>query len=243
MRKAIDIIGKKFNKLTVISLAERIGKDGQKYWNCKCDCGNTSVVRSDAVRKGRTKSCGCNKHNNLLGQKFGRLLVVERVSRGKTSFYWRCICYCGSNKEVILSGNALLCRNTKSCGCLKNRHNSNHPCFNGYKKITGTMWRRITDGAKSRNYNFDLTIQDAWEVFEKQNNKCALSGIKIVFGETRKEETTASLDRIDSSKGYTKDNIQWTHKDINWMKNKFDQGYFIELCKKIAKNNYYFKKG
>ena len=52
-----------------------------------------------------------------------------------------------------------------------------------------------------------------------------------------KSKTTASLDRIDSSKGYTTDNIQWVHKDINIMKNDYGNDYFIEICKKVAKNN------
>ena len=47
---------------------------------------------------------------------------------------------------------------------------------------------------------------------------------------------TASLDRIDSTKGYSKDNIQWVHKDINCMKMDFSQQYFIDLCVKVAKN-------
>ncbi len=47
-------------------------------------------------------------------------------------------------------------------------------------------------------------------------------------------ERTASLDRIDSSKGYTKDNIQWVHKHVNLMKHKFDQKYFVDICKLIA---------
>jgi hypothetical protein len=50
-------------------------------------------------------------------------------------------------------------------------------------------------------------------------------------------EHTASLDRIDSSKGYCEDNVQWVHKDINRMKNTFDQDYFISLCKLIAENS------
>jgi hypothetical protein len=54
-----------------------------------------------------------------------------------------------------------------------------------------------------------------------------------------KEErlTTASLDRIDSSKGYVIDNVQWLHRDINMMKQRFSQEYFINICKHIAENN------
>ena len=48
---------------------------------------------------------------------------------------------------------------------------------------------------------------------------------------------TASLDRIDSSKGYTKNNVQWLHKDINIMKRDFPEEKFLFLCKQIVKNH------
>jgi hypothetical protein len=48
---------------------------------------------------------------------------------------------------------------------------------------------------------------------------------------------TASLDRIDSSKGYEEGNIQWVHKHINFMKRTYSQEYFIDMCKKVADNN------
>ena len=45
------------------------------------------------------------------------------------------------------------------------------------------------------------------------------------------------MDRIDSTKGYIKGNVQWVHKTVNIMKNTFDNTLFINLCKKIAENN------
>ena len=60
--------------------------------------------------------------------------------------------------------------------------------------------------------------------------------MNIEFGKMRHNKSTASLDRIDSSKGYTIDNIQWLHKDINKMKWDFSQEKFLELCKKIVNN-------
>lgn len=64
----------------------------------------------------------------------------------------------------------------------------------------------------------------------------ALSGLKIELSINRKNQT-ASLDRIDSSKGYIEGNVQWLHKDINQMKINFNQKDFIKYCKLIAKNN------
>ena len=62
---------------------------------------------------------------------------------------------------------------------------------------------------------------------------CALSGVKLIMP-TSKNKATASLDRIDSTKDYTLDNVQWVHKDINRMKNVYTQEYFIEMCKRVA---------
>jgi hypothetical protein len=47
-------------------------------------------------------------------------------------------------------------------------------------------------------------------------------------------ETTASLDRINSKKGYTKDNVQWVHKWINFMKQDLDEEEFITFCEAIV---------
>ena len=77
-----------------------------------------------------------------------------------------------------------------------------------------------------------------WDLFIKQNKKCALSGLDIEFSRKLKDgTTTASLDRIDSSKGYIQNNVQWVHKDINRIKQNLDQEKFIELCKMVAKEN------
>lgn len=54
----IDIAGKKFGNLTVISRAENRG-GYRSFWNCECDCGNGALVRGDRLRNGEIKSCGC----------------------------------------------------------------------------------------------------------------------------------------------------------------------------------------
>jgi hypothetical protein len=48
--------------------------------------------------------------------------------------------------------------------------------------------------------------------------------------------TTASLDRKDSSKGYTKDNVQWIHKTINFMKGQMSDQEFVSWCKLVCTN-------
>ena len=65
------------------------------------------------------------------------------------------------------------------------------------------------------------------KLFYEQMGKCKISGIDLIMT-PKGNHQTASLDRIDSSKGYTEDNIQWVHKDINWMKNSFKEDVFLK---------------
>lgn len=55
------MIGKNFGKLKVISELEKRAKGGGKQYLCQCECGNTTIVRSDHLKSGHTTSCGCNK--------------------------------------------------------------------------------------------------------------------------------------------------------------------------------------
>lgn len=95
--------------------------------------------------------------------------------------------------------------------------------------------------AKNKNLDFNIDGDYLWSLFLKQNKKCALSGLEICFpqawGAKSKTKITASLDRIDSNKGYIKGNIQWVHKTINSMKMDMTDKEFINLCKMVAKNS------
>lgn len=54
----IDITNQKFNFLTVIKLDHKNSK-GIYIWLCKCDCGKLHLTKADALKSGKTKSCGC----------------------------------------------------------------------------------------------------------------------------------------------------------------------------------------
>lgn len=58
MGRFIDLTGKRFGRLIVLERAEN---DNQKkpQWRCECDCGNQTVVRANALRRGTIVSCGC----------------------------------------------------------------------------------------------------------------------------------------------------------------------------------------
>ena len=114
--------------------------------------------------------------------------------------------------------------------------------YKGYGLIHSSFFSKIKSDAKRRNLEFNLTIKDAWKLFLKQKGVCAISGRQINFAKTAtkkadRDDRTASLDRKDSKKGYTKSNCQWLHKVVNIMKSNFSEEEFIKFCKDIAKNN------
>ena len=230
----MDLANKKFGELTVIDkVCPQIGRTVK--WNCICNCGNRTIVRQNNLVGGGTKSCGQHVYNNLVGKKFHHLTVKNQgngISYGSAKkISYICECDCGNIVEI--TAQSIVNGNTKSCGCFKKKRNI-EVNFKGYKDITGEYWSNVKEGAKRRNLEFAITLTEVWELYEKQNRKCALSGVEIIFGPTGKN--TASIDRIDNKRGYILDNIQILHKDINIMKNKFEQEYFIGVCQKISKN-------
>ena len=62
MGVTIDLKGKVFGKLTVVDRADN--KNRAPMWNCECSCGNTKIVNGGSLRRGYTKSCGCNQGIN-----------------------------------------------------------------------------------------------------------------------------------------------------------------------------------
>lgn len=64
-----DLTGKVFGKLTVVSRGEDYVSPGKEKhhvrWNCLCDCGKMTLVSSNQLVSGKTRSCGCLKVGNL----------------------------------------------------------------------------------------------------------------------------------------------------------------------------------
>lgn len=186
--------------------------------------------------KDRHKNRGGHNKIDLTDKPFGKLTVVKDTGKRKSRRpIWLCRCECG--KEVEILGKYLLCGDTKSCGCITkgNAHNRT-----GYKNLNGSYYGNVKRSAIKRGIPFEITPQEMLEVLEKQNYLCAFSKkpIKIVDNiRDQRDEQTASLDRIDNNKGYTKDNVQWVHKVVNIMRNKLEVADFIGWCKIIASLN------
>lgn len=174
-----------------------------------------------------------------IGKKFNKLTVISyagfiKDSSGSNRSYFNCLCDYGGNKKVKFD--YLRKNEIASCGCLHKKENN--PNWLGYGELSGDKFRTYKDGAVSRDIIFNITIEYCWNLFILQKQKCALSGIDISFSKTANPaETTASLDRIDSSTGYIEGNVQWVHKDINRMKMHYSKDYYIQTCKLVAEYN------
>lgn len=59
----MNIIGKKFNKLTVLEETDKYNKSGHKLFLCRCDCGGKILTSKSALQRGDNKSCGCLRGN------------------------------------------------------------------------------------------------------------------------------------------------------------------------------------
>lgn len=163
-----------------------------------------------------------------VGMKVGELTLIERLTPigvNKRKIEWKCQCSCGN--FVIRTTNHLSRKDcVLHCGCKKPKHSKN---FKGYEDISGVKWDYIKRNAKLRNLEITVSLKDIWDLYLKQNKRCALSNLKIDFI----KENSASLDRIDSTKGYIAGNIQWVHKNVNMMKRDLPEKLFIKYCTKI----------
>lgn len=131
MGSFIDLTGQRFGRLIA---RERTRKQGNEwYWLCDCDCGNTIETRGVSLRTGRTKSCGCLKKESdrspkgnvidLIGQKFGKLTVIERDGSDKRGeAKWICECSCPAKTKISVLGSNLRTGHTMSCGCERRSH-------------------------------------------------------------------------------------------------------------------------
>lgn len=180
-------------------------------------------------------STASHKGEDYTGRKIGHWTVIRLVSNTghpKYNQIWECECDCGHthivDKDVIIYGH-----DDNGCrDCVGERHRAaNNANWKGHKEIPRSYFYSLQDGAKSRSIPFHITIEEAQALWEKSQGICGLSGLPIEMGKT------ASLDRIDSRGEYTLANLQWIHKDVNRMKNKYSQPYFIEICKAVAGRN------
>ena len=240
-----DLLGKIVGNWTLVREGPRYGSAQMRTYVCRCTCGFERTFPVSYINTG-TMGC-CSNCREAQRQEEFRESVAQTVGTKKGSYtivsyeknnkygtrMWRCRCECGT--EVVVSTahfnlpGRLKCRQCVSHHLeLENRVTTYIPC---------PFWKKQLYSARKRDIDISVTKEQALQLFLSQGGRCALSNTPLYFTRLGSNKyTTASIDRIDSSKGYEMGNIQWVHKKVNMMKGSFTQEEFIEICHEISKN-------
>ncbi len=102
-----------------------------------------------------------------------------------------------------------------------------------------TGFREHLNRVKKRNKDYNISLEDLKEQWDKQNGKCAYSNVDLIHPKQKDNSHiyTASLDRIDSSLGYVKGNIQFVSIALNHMKssmNELELNELLQILKKLS---------
>ena len=177
---------------------------------------------------------------NLLGQTFGRLIVIEYIGVQKRNAMWKCRCDCGN--KVIVRGTSLTRNNTQSCGCLQrdrareaNLKDVGVAAYNAY-------YNAYQRGAQNRHLSFQLSLSEfkrltqscchycgiqPQTIFPKGSNNGKLNGNIIVNG----------IDRKDNALGYQIDNCVPCCHQCNFAKRKQSYKDFLQWIERLKQHS------
>lgn len=147
-----NIVGQKFGKLMVLEKTKEKYFDGSLLYVCKCECGNTIKTTSSRLKSGHVTSCGCAKHevDDITGNRYGRLVVLEFSHTANRESYWKCKCDCGNT--CTCKSKALKEGGVVSCGC-KNKENKANLYKTDKGFVEGTSLSAISPSRKLNKNN------------------------------------------------------------------------------------------
>lgn len=250
-------IGSKINEWTIIS--NPFFENDKEYYYLKCKCGKEEIrSRRSLERPNFAKACrSCGQLRRRvedrvfkIGMKVQNLEILSYTKNvTNTDTLYKVKCNCG---HIFITGHATLSNKIKG-----RRLPYCNNCFNTSfrkpkrntmlsKNISLSIYKRLIREAARRGIKFELSVEYLQNLYNYQKGKCIYTGLDIVIGKSLNStkdriENTASLDRIDSLKGYIENNVQWIHKDINYMKFNFTTEKFLYLCKIITENHANFE--
>lgn len=234
-------LGENFGEWTIIDTTPVYKRD-QRYFRVKCSCGTEELVHWSSLRLGKTTRCKKCRYNSRRGS-FNKNQIIKGftilddkpiIVNNACKWLVRCNS-CG--KVMRLRTNELNSDSRwfkcKTCATKETIHN---------RVITsgGNDWCTISfingfkTKAKKRNIYFSDSITPKFieELLKKQDFKCELTGDLLYF--KNKSNTNISIDRINSDKDYTVDNIQLVTKQANICKHILNNKEFLEFCNKVV---------
>lgn len=235
-KSRFDYINKDFLILHYLELKKSMKTIAEEN-GCKPKSIEDRLIKFDIPRRPRWCNRSRKEKINPIFKKhldeqtyINNLKPIKFLGKNKGEFQ----CKCGTIK--IFDIYRIVYGYTKSCGCFYHRKKHDNPIWRGYKEIGYKYFNTCKNGAAKRNFLFEITIEYIWDLYIKQDKKCALSGVSLTFAMHGKDgiNNTASLDRIDSSKGYIEGNVQWIHKELQWLKWDKSNEETINWCNLIT---------
>jgi hypothetical protein len=179
LRRRKDYTDQRFGRLVVESM--EYYKEAGYAW-CQCDCGGVVRVLAKHLQKGHTQSCGCffkeqrllrqqARRKDLSGMRFNRL-VVQAMEWHNGQGYAICECDCGCS-DVRVSASNLQSRQTRSCGCIKQRTPEEK-----YVAKRATVHRRLAR-VRGLCYSFDRESEAFLRAY--WGDSCAICGAQADF--------------------------------------------------------------
>lgn len=217
-----------------------------KYFTCSC-CGKSlQENRTNFVWFKQADENG-KWHRDICRECEKEQLVKENIKEENGTKLYKCF-VCGewfpADKFDQAGGNKYIYRDglDKRCHTCKIEQNrvarANYSDEKRLKKILQDRWLNARTRAKHKNRVFDITKEDLMELWNNQEGKCAISKLPMTYTtDNGRNPYNVSVDQINPSKGYTKDNIQLVCMCVNQLKSDFDLETVINICKNIL-NNY-----
>jgi hypothetical protein len=170
----------------------------------------------------RSKFIQYDENNHLLCYKCGHYLPLDNFDNNCENWY-------RSNKDRR-------CKECRHIQFLKRKELDRNRI--SLDRILVSRWNGIKERSKKNGYNIDFDYLYLKELWNKQEGKCAISGLNMTY-EIFKGRifTNVSVDRIDSNKGYTKNNVQLVCMAINQMKSDMSIEELLYFCEHIVYNN------
>jgi len=170
------------------------------------------------------KKCYTEKYYNMKHtcerttepQKCGKCNVIKLASEFNTH---------------VSSINGLLNYCKKCETLIKNEYK--YKSINNFLKL---LYRSAKTSSKKRKLNFSISFDEWVNIYNNQQGKCTLSGLEMTIS-SENNIHNISPDRIDSNKGYTKENVHFVCWYINQAKSNLDTNTFIEMCRQVANFN------
>ena len=206
--KAVDLVGQKFGRWVVVERAGSL-RNGSALWRCKCECGRVSVVGTNDLKSGRSRSCGCFQME--VARLAGQYSVSHGMSRTRLYSEWKSMkarCYKKSGKDYFNYGG----RGITVC----------------------PEWRdsfeAFRDWAMANGYRDDLTL-------DRKDSNGPYSPENCRWATGKEQANNKRSSRLVSFNGETKTIAQWAESSgigVQTIRYRLDNGWSVERALTVA---------